>query len=179
MDPYTVHTPENSTGRRKAALERTQEAFGAIPNLLGLLAESPPVLEAYMDLVARLRQTTLTPEEQQIMFLVVSRENSCSYCIAAHTGGAKGANVSDDVIEAVRNKKPVKDARLAALVRFTEQALNERGHVEPEALDEFINAGYTKANVLDVLLAIAAKVITTYADPIVDTEIDESFKPFA
>lgn len=179
MDPYKVHTPESSTGRRKAALERAQEAFGIIPNLLGLLAESPPVLEAYMDITAKLSQTTLTPEEQQIMFLVVSRENSCSYCIAAHTGGAKGAKVSDEVIEAVRNKKPVKDPRLAALVRFTEQVLSERGHVAPEELDAFINAGYTKANVLDVLLAVAAKVITTYADPIVDAEIDESFRRFA
>lgn len=132
-----------------------------------------------MDITAKLSQTTLTPEEQQIMFLVVSRENYCSYCIAAHTGGAKGAKVSDEVIEAVRNKKPIKDLRLAALVRFTEQVLSERGHVAPKELDAFINASYTRANVLDVLLAVAAKVITTYADPIVDAEIDESFKRFA
>jgi AhpD family alkylhydroperoxidase len=178
MEAYTLHTLESASGRRKDALKRAKDNFGFIPNLIGLLAESPPVVEAYIDITSRLNQTTLTPQEQQVVYLVLSRENACGYCIAAHTGGAKGAKVPDSVIEAIRNKKPIPDARLAALARFAEQALTERGHVDPEEMELFIKSGYTKANVLDVLLAIAAKVITTYADPIVDAKIDEAFKPF-
>lgn len=43
----------------------------------------------------------MTPVEQQVVLLSVSSENGCDYCVAAHSGAARMARVSEDVVTAL------------------------------------------------------------------------------
>ena len=99
--------------------------------------------------------------------------------MAAHTGIAKQSGVPDDVIAAVRSGRPIQDAKLDALRVFTEQVFHTRGNVTGEQVDAVIDAGYTKANVLEVVLGTALKVISNYTNHIAETPVDKPFEAFA
>jgi thiol-disulfide isomerase/thioredoxin len=50
MSRFAVHTKKPAPERSVKLLEQAKSAFGFVPNLLGVLAESPAVLNAYMNL---------------------------------------------------------------------------------------------------------------------------------
>ena len=174
MKPFTVHTLESAPRASKTLLESSQKDWGFIPTLHGVLAESAPTLEAYQQLFRLSTQSSMSPAEQQLVYLTVSVMHGCEYCAAGHTYLARMSKLDEDVIRAVREEKPVSDARLQTLRTFTEAVVRERGFVGDAAVDKFIAAGYTRANVLEVLLIIACKTISNYVNHIAHTPL-ESF----
>jgi len=79
-------------------LRTVKKNFGFVPNVMGVLAESPPAMESYLALNEKVQTTTLSPAEQQVAILTVSETNRCRYCVAAHTLTASGANVDGDAM---------------------------------------------------------------------------------
>lgn len=100
-------------------------------------------------------------------------ENRCEFCVAAHSGGAKQAGVSEDVIEALRNRRDVPDARLGALAQFAQSVVRERGWVGDHELDRFLEAGFTQQNVFEVLLGVSLKTLSNYANHIAGTPLNQ------
>lgn len=175
MTEFTPHSIDSAPEGSRAAMESVKSLFGFVPNLYGVLAESPVAIGGYQALGAALRKGTLSEVEIQTVLLTASRVNGCDYCVAAHTGGSLRAKVSRDVIDAIRDGKPVADARLAALVKFTTAVVEKRGWLDGE-LRAFIEAGYTKAQVLEVLAGVALKTLSNYANHIAQTPLDEAFE---
>jgi len=176
---FTVHTLETAPEDSKPALVHAQETFGFIPNLEGILAEAPALLKGSMSLWDLFATTSFTLLEQQVIYLAINYENSCDYCMAAHSGLAKAIGMSQDNIEALRNGTPMADAKLQALRHFTQQMVKARGWVEDSAIDAFMTAGYSKQQVLEVILGIAIKVMHNYTNHIAKTPLDKQFKPNA
>jgi len=87
--------------------------------------------------------------------------------------------VSDDIIDAVREEKPLANPRLAALRRFTLEVTRQRGEVTKAQLDAFFNAGFDQRAVLDVVLGLSQKVMSNYVNHFADTPIDEPFAKYA
>nr|WP_293110749.1 hypothetical protein [Okeania sp. SIO2F4] len=69
------------------------------------------------------------------------------------------------------------DKKLQALRRFTQQIVQTRGWVKDNEIEEFMAAGYSKQQVLEVILGIAIKVIHNYTNHIAKTPLDKQFKP--
>ena len=172
---FTVHTPSTAPAAARDALAKAAAAFGFLPNLLGVLAESPPLLLAYRDLDALFDQTSLTPTERQVVLLAVSSENDCQYCVAAHTAIAGMQKVPVDVIEAIRAGRPIADPRLEALRRFTASVVVMRGKQSADVASDFLSAGFTRAQALEVVLGIGLKTLSNYANEIADTPLDQAF----
>jgi|GEM_PF-2188177 len=42
---YTIHTAETAPEPARELLEQTQKAYGFLPNLLGVMAEAPALLD--------------------------------------------------------------------------------------------------------------------------------------
>ena len=89
------------------------------------------------------------------------------------------AGISDDVIEALREGKPVPDTKLQALRQCTRQLIDNKGHIGDDQLSEFIKSGYTKRQALEVLTGIATKTLSNFTNALAHTELDEPVKPFA
>lgn len=174
MKPFAVHTLESAPQASKSLLEMSQKDWGFLPTLHAVLAESAPTLEAYQQLFKLSTQSGMSPAEQQLVYLTVSVFHGCEYCAAGHTYLARMSKLDEDVIKAVREEKPVSNARLQTLRSFTEAVVRERGFVGDAAVEKFIAAGYTQANVLEVLLIIACKTISNYVNHIAHTP-PESF----
>lgn len=111
------------------------------------------------------------------MLLTASVVNECSYCTAAHSTVAKGMlKVPDSVVAAVRAQQPVADPKLNALVNLTREFVQSRGHVSPATVESFLNAGFHRDQIGEVLVGVALKTMSNYTHHLAPVEIDSAFK---
>lgn len=175
MIQFPVHTPETAPADSVPQLEQIRKGLGFIPNLAGALAEAPAALEAYFSIGAVFDKTSFSPAERQVVLLSVSAENQCSYCVAAHTAIARMQKVPDVVVASIRNDERVPDAKLEALRKFTTTVVLKRGELNEAEVDEFIAAGFTRAQILEVLVGVAMKTLSNYVNHIAETPLDHAF----
>src|SRR6187399_633717 len=125
---YQVHTRESAPPLARDTLEKTTKAWGFLPNLGAVLAESPAALELlWVAYGALSTKGTLTPAEQQLVAVAASRENRCAYCVAAHSTMALGAKLSQEAVRASREGTRILDHKLEALRLVTERLVRQRG----------------------------------------------------
>ena len=179
MSNFTVHTKETAKPESAQLLGEAEKAFGFIPNLLGVFAESPAALKAYLALGQVFDESAFSATERHLVILAASRFNECTYCIAAHSVVAGMKNVPADVIEAVRNDLPIADSKLEALRQFTTAVVEKRGHVSEEDTTAFFNAGYNNEQVLAVIVGVTFKTLSNYTNHIAETPLDAAFAPKA
>lgn len=178
MTEFTIHSQKTAPTASQPMLDNLQKTIGFVPALYGVLAEAPKALEAYGVLATLFKQTSLTTAEQHVVWLTINYENNCDYCVPAHTGLAKIDRVADDVIEALRNGTAIADHRLEVLRSFTRQLVQRRGWVEDDEVELFLAAGYTRQNILEVIVGMSHKVISNYTNHIARTPVDPAFKKF-
>ncbi len=173
MTAFTLHTVETAPDAAKDQLAAIEKGWKFIPNLHRTLAESPVTLKAYDTLFDLVSKSSFTPAEQQVAYLAINVLNECEYCTSGHSVLAKMSGVDAATIEALREGKPLADARLQALRGFAEAVVRERGFVGDAAVDAFLAAGFTKAQVLEVVLIVATKTISNYTNHITHTPLDD------
>lgn len=175
MTDFTVHSRNTAPDAARPLLDDAERKFGFVPNVLGVLAEAPVALEAYLNLSRQLGQTAFTPLEQQAILITTAVSNGCEYCVAAHSTVADGLRPKAGVVEALRAGVTVPDPRLEALRRYTALLLRTKGFVSESELERFLQAGYTRAQALEVLVGVAMKVISNYANHLAHTPLDDAF----
>lgn len=176
MTSFKLHTVENTTDAAKPLLQGAKDSLGFIPNLFAGMAEAPALLEAYMAVSGIFNKTNLSETERQIILMTNNRLNGCTYCMAAHTTLSQMGGVAADVIEALRNNTPLADPKLEALRQFTAIVNQTRGWPTDTDVARFIDAGYTRQTVLEVVLGGALKVMSNYTNHIVKTPLDGVFQ---
>ena len=162
MPNFTLHTTDSAPAGSKAALDTVTRNWGFTPKMHATLAESPSALIGYETLWTHLATSTLTPLEQQVVCQAVNILHRCGYCAMGHTYLSRQAGMDEATVARLRAGQEPQDARLAALWSFTRAIVKARGEAA-EAVPEFLAAGYTKANVLDVVTIVAAKTISNYS----------------
>jgi len=178
MTEFTIHSSNQAPPPSQAMLAAVQGKYGFVPNLFGALAEAPSTLEAYMALGSALEKSSLSLAEQQLVLIAISVENSCEYCVAAYSLVAKHKlKIDAAVVDALRNKSHIHDDKLQALAEFTRAVVINRGVVNGQPLDDFLAAGYTKQQVLEVILGVAMKTLSNYVNHLMVIPLDEAFKP--
>jgi AhpD family alkylhydroperoxidase len=173
-----IQSIENGSPRAKEVLDKALKQVGFIPNMYGYMVNSPALLDTYLFGYNQFRtESDFTPIEQEVLFLTISRENACHYCVAAHSVIADVySKVPVEVTDAIRNGTEISDLKLKALSDFTKALLNTRGRPCKTEVAAFIAAGYTEVHVLSVLLAISVKVLSNYANHLFETPLDDMFK---
>jgi len=176
FENYTIETaPENS----KELLQKVFNKFNFIPNQDKILAVSPSIYQAYnqsFDLF--LGQSSLGLLEGQIVLMTISFENNSPYCMALHSWGMEMTKVPKEIIDALRNGEQIKDEKLEILRNFTVQIIQKRGHIDENELSNFLNAGYTKQNVIEIIGGIATKTIANLTNIIAKTPLDDSMTKY-
>lgn len=178
MTTLKIHDIESAPEASKSLLESSQKAYGMIPNLHGVLAGAPEVLDGYQKLHELFTNTSFNNEELTVVWQSINVEHSCHYCVPAHTGIAKSMKVDDAIIEALRNETPLEDAKLEALRTMSLAMTRNRGNVSQEDLEAFYAAGYGERQVLEIILGLSQKVISNYTNHIANTPVDDAFKKF-
>jgi len=181
-DAYKISLPPislaNADERAKPLLEAAKKQTGMVPNMYENMANFPALLETYGNGYNLFRKEGgFTPVEQEVIFLTISKENGCDYCMAAHSIVADMiSKVPVEVTEAIRNDTRIPDAKLNILSKFTSSMLLKRGRPSEEDVQEFLMADYTEKHILAIILAISVKTISNYSNHIFQTEVDTMFK---
>jgi len=171
-------TIDNAEPAARAVLEKAVAQVGFIPNMYSNMANLPGLLDSYLTGYAYFReQSELSSAEQEVVFLTISHDNTCHYCVAAHSMLADSmSGVPTVVTDAIRDGDEVPDKKLAALHNFTHHMLLTQGRPTIEAMTLFTDAGYSEKHVLAIILAISVKTLSNYSNHIFNTEVDAMFQ---
>ncbi|HWK10689.1 MAG TPA: carboxymuconolactone decarboxylase family protein [Vicinamibacterales bacterium] len=132
-----------------------------------------------MTLGELLGQTSLNPIEQQVVLAAASIANGCEYCVAAHSAGLKMAGLAPEQLDALRAGRALSNAKLEALRAFTTAIVERRGWIKQTEFQKFLDAGYRREQVFEVLVGVAMKTLSNYANHIAGTPLDTQLQPFA
>ena len=180
--PYRLTLPpvdaNNAAPAVSTLYDRSRKAMKMVPNMYTFMANAPALLETYMDGYNRFRmESGFDSVEQEVVFLAVSREHDCAYCLAAHSLVADVfSKVPRAVTDAIRDDEPVPNDRLAILARFTRHLVSTRGRPTEAEARAFLSAGFSEQQILYLILAIAVKTISNYTNHVCDTPVDAAFK---
>ncbi|WP_445003371.1 carboxymuconolactone decarboxylase family protein [Halomonas mongoliensis] len=174
LAPQTLDTAD---ARAKPLLEQANATLGFVPNMYEGMAKAPGVLDTYQHGYALFREeSAFTPPEQEVVFLTISRLNGCGYCMSAHSMLAdKMSQVPADVLAAIRSGQPIPDERLAALAEFTRVMFETHGMPNQGDVKAFLDAGFEEQQVLQIVLALAVKTLSNYANHVNHPELDDAF----
>ena len=179
MNHFELHTIESAPDDSKPLLEQSNKDYGMVPGLYQVMASSPELLKSYFALHELFENTDLSVAERNIVWMAISIENECHYCVPAHTAIAKQQGVSEEIINALRENKPLADAKLEALRVLTLILVRNRGRATQKELDTFFAVGFKPRHILDILVGMAQKTLSNYTNHLAKTDVDEPFKAFS
>jgi uncharacterized peroxidase-related enzyme len=176
MSFYKVHTLETAPEGSKPALERLNESVGVIPNLAATMAESPTLIDSFVTLRTIYQNGTFTPVEREVISISNAIVNDCRYCVAAHSSFAVNYGIPANELDSLRNGKTPADNKYKALSDFARKVTTSRGSVSESDINEFVEAGYTRAQALEVIVGVAFSVLANYSSHFTDAPLDEFFQ---
>jgi uncharacterized peroxidase-related enzyme len=176
MTEFTIHTIQSAPENAKPILDVLLERVGFVPNLAATMAENPLVLEAYATLSGIFGRGSFSPAEREIVAMAASYDNQCTYCMAAHSTFAKAQGAPEGVLDAVRAGKTPDDPRIAALVEFTHHVVRKGGAVASDDLQTFLDAGFTQAQALEVLIGVSQAGLASLVHHMAGTPLDSGFQ---
>jgi len=167
--PATIDAAPAAT---HASLKTVEKQLGGVPNMFRVVANSPAALSGYLQLSAASAQGGLDAATRERIALAVAELNGCGYCLSAHSFlGRKVAKLDDAEIAANRSGAS-NDPKADAAVRFAAAVVRQRGRVSNDQVHAVLSAGYSNAQVLDILLAVALNTFTNYVNEVAQTEVD-------
>ena len=153
-------------------LEAVNKQLGSVPNLFRVIGNSPAALEGYLAASGALAKGGLPAQTRERIALAVAEVNGCGYCLAAHSYLGKNLAKLDDAEIAANRAGASNDAKADAAVRFAALVTRARGHVDTNAVLAVRAAGYSDAQIVEIVLHVALNTWTNYLNEVADTEID-------
>jgi uncharacterized peroxidase-related enzyme len=160
-----------ATPTSRQLLEGIQKSLGMTPNMMRTMAHSAAVLDGYLAFNRALSRGVLTPAFREQLALAVAQQNHCDYCLSAHTAFGKSAGLSEDDLGAARSGRSG-DPKQEAGLRFAQDVVSGRGQISDDALSRVRQAGYSEAEIAEVIAHIALNIFTNYFNLVAKPEID-------
>jgi uncharacterized peroxidase-related enzyme len=163
---------EASPSKAQPSLQAVKKQLGMVPNLFRLVGNSPAALEGYLGLNGALAKGELEAPTRERIALAVAEINGCNYCLSAHSYLGKNlAKLSDAEIAANRDGGST-DPKADAAVRFAVRLVHARGHISDADIQAVRQAGYSDAQLIEIVLHVALNTLTNYVNEVAKTEID-------
>ncbi|MDF9799320.1 alkylhydroperoxidase family enzyme [Catalinimonas alkaloidigena] len=178
-ESLTIHSIESAPEKSKALLQKSNNAYGYVPNLHGVLAEAPGLLEAYQNIHELFANSSFDKDELTVVWQTINVEHECHYCVPAHTAIAKAMKVDDAITEALRNNTKLPSEKLEALRTMTLAMVRNRGNVSQDEMAMFYDAGFNQRQLLEIILGLAQKTISNYTNHIAETPLDKGAEKYA
>lgn len=174
MSRLSIPAVADAPAASQPLLAAVHKKLGVVPNLMKLLGQSPAALEGYLSLSGALDKGVLNAKlrESLALALAVAEFNGCDYCLAAHSYIGKNlVKLSDDEIAQARDGRAV-DARTQAALRFAQRVAGERGRVQDADITALRAAGFSDAEMVEIVLHVALNVLTNYVNNVAHTDVD-------
>jgi uncharacterized peroxidase-related enzyme len=167
---------ENASPKALEILTAVNKALGIVPNMVSTMAQSPAVANAYVGFSHALAQGSLPAKIRERIALTVAEENSCGYCLAAHTFLGKKAGLDEnEVISARRGKSD--EPKVAAALAFAAQLVEQRGQVSDAEVAAVREHGFTDGEIAEIIANVVLNIFTNYFNIAAGVEIDFPLAP--
>ncbi len=172
---FNVPTREEVSENNQAIFDQLEKGVGFVPNLFATYAYNETALGDYLAL--NNRKSTLSAKEKEVINLAVSQVNDCLYCLSAHTAISKMNGFTDEQILEIRQGEASFDPKLDALAKFTRNITINRSKPTEDTLEGLFQAGYDKANLIDILMVIGDKTISNFINGATQIPVDFPVAP--
>ncbi|MEJ2466478.1 MAG: peroxidase-related enzyme [Candidatus Thiodiazotropha sp.] len=171
MSRITIPSLDNAPEASKATLDAVHRQLGSVPNLFRLIGISPAALTAYTSFNGALTKA-LDAKTRERIALAVAQVNGCDYCLSAHTYlGLNLAKLGPEEIT-MNRKGTSADPKARAAVRFAVKVAQERGHIDDADLADVRAAGFSDAQIVEIVALVAENSFTNYLNEVAKTAID-------
>jgi alkylhydroperoxidase family enzyme len=173
MEKFSVYTIESAPEASRSSLRDVQARFGAIPNLAGAMALSPVLIKSFVPIFDQVHGGSFTEQEIQTVLLTDAVTNASTWAVALHTalGLKAGLNAAD--VEAIRAVRSPADKKLGALSTLARTLIEKRGRLEDYDIGHFLEAGFSKTLLLEVITIVAASTITNYTGSVTKPPLED------
>jgi AhpD family alkylhydroperoxidase len=161
-----------------AALNYLLGAFGLIPNIASAMATSPVLINTLIGMFRTIHGGSFSELQIQILLLTNAVTNACSWAVAFHTALALNEGLDRADVEAIREGRYPEDAEHAALSRLARKLIEKRGRIDEHDADDFIQGGFDKERLLEVIAVVAASTVTNYTGSVTLPPVDEAFQQY-
>ena len=179
MTHFPVLTMESAPERSKPALKQLEAAFGMIPNIAGVMANSPVLINSLVGVFGNVHGGSFTESQIQTVLLTDAVTNESEWAVAFHTALALKAGLDSADVEAIREGRMPKDEKHAALSSLAKTLIEKRGRLDDRDVDQFIAAGFSKDLALEVIAIVAASTITNYTGSVTRIPLEAPFQAHA
>jgi uncharacterized peroxidase-related enzyme len=152
-------TAESAHPEQKALFDAIQAQLGMVPNFLRAFANSPAALKAFLGLHGIAGAGSLDPQTRERIALALAQQNSCQYCLSAHTAIGRKAGLDGAEIAANRAGTS-RDDKAAVAVRFARSLVAHMGEVTTDELLAMRNAGYSESDIVEVITHVGMNILT-------------------
>ncbi|MBC7912681.1 MAG: carboxymuconolactone decarboxylase family protein [Pyrinomonadaceae bacterium] len=171
MSKIKTVTQETTSDAAKSTMEMVKGKLGRVPNMYQVMANSPAVLEAYVKFNGALSGGTLGSKMAELIALATAEENTCSYCLSAHSFLGAKVGLSEQQILSGRAFES-EDPKIKAGLLFTKKMLVSPKGISSADIDPLRNAGYSDGDILEIVANVIRNIFTNYINIISETEVD-------
>jgi alkylhydroperoxidase family enzyme len=176
MQKFIVHTIESAPEKSRPTLRGMQEKFGFLPNVMGTMAENPVLLNGFAASFGSFHGGSFDECEKQVLLLTNAVTLKCPWTVAAHSTFAIEDGLPESDVRAIRAGKLPRDPKYAALSALTKTLIENRGKASEADIERFVSAGYSKAQIFEVVLGTGISMTTATATNMAGTPIEDHFK---
>ena len=171
MSRINVVTDAQANEEQKELYDAIQSQIGMVPNFLKVFANSPAALRAFLGLHTIASEGSLDLQTRERIALGLAEQNACEYCVSAHSAIGRKAGLSSAEIEANRAGGS-EDAKAAIAVKFARSLAEHNGEVTTAELLEVREAGYSDAEIVEIIAHVGMNVMTNILGKASRVEID-------
>jgi len=163
--------PEQVPADSKPTLDAITRNIGFTPNMMAIFAQSPIAFNAWAALLGSLSRA-LDVKTRDSIALAVSEVNGCNYCLTVHSFMAEHMAKLPAAEIILARKGHASDPKRDAAVHFARKVIETRGKVGDTDLKSVRDAGYTDANVIEIVALVAMYSLTNFFNNVFDPEED-------
>jgi len=171
MSRINVIDQHNANPEQKALLDAIQGQLGMVPNFLKVFANSPVALQAFLGLHGVANGGSLSPQTRERIALALAQQNTCEYCLSAHTAIGRKAGLTGDEIAAARAGSS-EDAKAAVAVKLARSLVEHKGDITTAELTEAREAGYSDADIVEIITHVGMNLLTNILGKASRVDID-------
>jgi uncharacterized peroxidase-related enzyme len=160
MNRIAIVDHHNGNADQKALLDAIRARLGTVPGMLGVFANSPVALRAFLGLQGVAGDGSLSPQTRARIALALAQLNACEYCLAAHTISGRNAGLTGNEMASNRDGTS-EDARAAVAVKLARRFSEHRGEMALDELVEARAAGYTDADIVEIITHVGMGLLTS------------------
>ena len=163
--------PQVAQGRPRELLDTVQQAFGMIPNVAKVMANSPAVLESFLAFSTAMGAVKIGGKLHNQVKLATSETNSCDYCTSILSAVAPAAGLSAADILTGRTGNST-DHRTMAALACAHDVLESRVKVSNQQLAAVLDAGLGDAEIVEIVASVVLGCFTNFLNNLAQTELD-------